>query len=111
MQLGTARFRGGRSDEAMAAFRAAAQIAREIDDAELLAAAAVGFEEACWRPGITDEGAVELLEEASAALGERRLGAARQAAGRAQPGARVHRPLRGELDRRARRDRHGAASR
>ncbi len=70
MQLGTARFRGGRSDDAMAAFRAAAQIAREIDDAELLAAAAVGFEEACWRPGITDEGAVELLEEASAALGE-----------------------------------------
>jgi DNA-binding CsgD family transcriptional regulator len=29
----------------------------------------VGFEEACWRPGITDEGAVELLEEASRALG------------------------------------------
>lgn len=68
MQLGTARFRGGSSDEAMAAFRAAAEIAREIDDAELLAAAAVGFEEACWRPGIIDEGAVELLEEASGAL-------------------------------------------
>ena len=68
MELGTARFRGGRSDEAMAAFRAAAQIARELGDAELLAAAAVGFEEACWRPGITDEGAVELLEEASAAF-------------------------------------------
>ena len=68
MELGTARFRSGRSDEAMAAFRAAAEIAREIHDAELLAAAAVGFEEACWRPGITDEGAVELLEEASEAL-------------------------------------------
>jgi DNA-binding CsgD family transcriptional regulator/tetratricopeptide (TPR) repeat protein len=68
MELGTARFRAGRSDEAIAAFRAAAEIAREIDDAELLAAAAVGFEEACWRPGITDEGAVELLEEASEAL-------------------------------------------
>ena len=36
----------------------------------LLATAAVGFEEACWRPGITDEGAVELLEEASLALGD-----------------------------------------
>jgi DNA-binding CsgD family transcriptional regulator/tetratricopeptide (TPR) repeat protein len=70
LELGTACFRAGRSDEAMAAFRAAAQIAREIDDARLLAAAAVGFEEACWRPGITDEGAVELLEEASLALGE-----------------------------------------
>ena len=32
--------------------------------------AAVGFEDACWRPGITDEGAVELLEEASATLGD-----------------------------------------
>ena len=53
----------------MEAFRAAAQIARDIGDATLLASAAVGFEEACWRPGITDEGAVELLEEASGALG------------------------------------------
>jgi DNA-binding CsgD family transcriptional regulator len=68
MELGTARFRAGRSDEAMAAFRAAAEIARETCDAELLTAAAVGFEEACWRPGITDQGAVELLEEAAEAL-------------------------------------------
>jgi len=69
LELGTARFRGGRSDEAMEAFRAAAQIARELGDAHVLATAAVGFEEACWRPGITDEGAVEMLEEASLALG------------------------------------------
>ena len=54
----------------MEAFRAAAQIARDIGDASLLATAAVGFEEACWRPGITDEGAAELLEEASLALGD-----------------------------------------
>ena len=40
--------------------------------AELLARAAIGFEDACWRPGIADQGAVELLEEALAALGERR---------------------------------------
>jgi DNA-binding CsgD family transcriptional regulator len=70
LELGTACFRAGRSDDAMAAFRAAAQIARTIGDAGLLATAAVGFEEACWRPGITDEGAVELLEEASLALGD-----------------------------------------
>ena len=70
IELGTARFRAGRSDDAMAAFGAAAEIARELGDAELLATAAVGFEEACWRPAITDAGAVELLEEASAALGE-----------------------------------------
>jgi DNA-binding CsgD family transcriptional regulator len=69
LELGKARFRGGRSDEAMEAFRAAAQIARELGDAHVLATAAVGFEEACWRPGITDEGAVEMLEEASLALG------------------------------------------
>ncbi|HEY2258733.1 MAG TPA: AAA family ATPase [Solirubrobacteraceae bacterium] len=69
-ELGTARFRAGRSDQAIAAFRTVAQIARDLGDAELLATAAVGFEEACWRPGIIDEGAVELLEEASQALGE-----------------------------------------
>jgi DNA-binding CsgD family transcriptional regulator/tetratricopeptide (TPR) repeat protein len=70
LALGAARFRAGRSDDAMAAFRSAAQIARALDDPELLARAAIGFEEACWRPGITDAGAVELLEEASRALGD-----------------------------------------
>jgi DNA-binding CsgD family transcriptional regulator/tetratricopeptide (TPR) repeat protein len=68
LELGTARFRAGRSDDAMDAFRGAAEIARSLGDAPMLAAAAVGFEEACWRPGITDEGAVELLTEASRAL-------------------------------------------
>jgi DNA-binding CsgD family transcriptional regulator/KaiC/GvpD/RAD55 family RecA-like ATPase len=70
LELGTARLRAGRSDDAMKAFRAAARIARELDDPHMLATAAVGFEEACWRPGITDAGAVELLEEASDALGD-----------------------------------------
>jgi DNA-binding CsgD family transcriptional regulator/tetratricopeptide (TPR) repeat protein len=68
LELGTARFRAGGSYDAMAAFRDAAQIGRDVQDPRLLARAAVGFEEACWRPGITDEGAVELLEEASRAL-------------------------------------------
>ncbi len=70
LELGTARFRGGRSDEAMGAFRAAAQIARDLGDPQMLATAAVGFENACWRPGLTDQSAFELLEEASLALGE-----------------------------------------
>jgi DNA-binding CsgD family transcriptional regulator len=70
LELGTARFRAGRSDDAMQSFRAAAQIARDHGDAQMLATAAVGFEEACWRPGITDEGAVELLEEALHALSD-----------------------------------------
>jgi DNA-binding CsgD family transcriptional regulator/tetratricopeptide (TPR) repeat protein/KaiC/GvpD/RAD55 family RecA-like ATPase len=69
LELGAARFRAGRSDGAMEAFQSAAQIGRDLDDAELLATAAVGFEDACWRPGITDQGAVGLLEEASRALG------------------------------------------
>jgi DNA-binding CsgD family transcriptional regulator/tetratricopeptide (TPR) repeat protein len=69
LELGTARFRAGASDVAIEAFGAAAQIARDIGNPSLLARAAVGFEEACWRPGITDEGSVELLEEASRALG------------------------------------------
>ena len=64
LELGTARFRGGRSDTAIVAFGAAAQIARELGDQQLLGTAAVGFEEACWRPAIHDAGAVELLEEA-----------------------------------------------
>ncbi len=70
LELGEARFRAGRSDAALDAYRAAAQIAREVDDAELLARSAIGFEDACWRPGITDEGAVELLEEADRALAD-----------------------------------------
>jgi len=41
-----------------------------LGDTDMLATAAIGFEEACWRPGITDAGAVELLEEASLALGD-----------------------------------------
>src|SRR5262249_53995241 len=68
--LGIARVRGGRSDDAMQAYRAAAQIARELGDPRMLATAAVGFREAWWRPGIIDEGAVELLEEASRELGD-----------------------------------------
>ena len=70
LELGVARMRAGGSYDAIEAFRTAAQIARDIGDPNLLAAAASGFEEACSRPGITDEGAVELLEEASVALGE-----------------------------------------
>ncbi len=69
LELGTARFRAGGSYDAMEAFRAAAETGRNLGDPDLLARAAVGFEESCWRPGITDEGAVDLLEEASRALG------------------------------------------
>ena len=69
LELGRAGHRAGASVEALDAFRQAATLARERGDAQLLARAAIGHEEACWRPGMTDQGAVELLEEAAAALG------------------------------------------
>jgi DNA-binding CsgD family transcriptional regulator/tetratricopeptide (TPR) repeat protein len=70
VELGYACHRGGKALDALDAFKAAADIARDLDDAELLARAAIGFEEACWRPGLADQGAVELLEEAAATLGD-----------------------------------------
>ena len=69
LELGYACHRAGRSTDALDAFRETAQIARTLGDPELLARAAIGFEEACWRPAIHDAGAVELLEEAVAAVG------------------------------------------
>lgn len=69
LELGYACHRGGRPLDALAAFRDAASVARALEDVGLLARAAIGFEEACWRPAIVDEGAVELLEEAVAAVG------------------------------------------
>lgn len=74
LELGDACHRAGRSLDALAAFREAAEVARELGDAELLARAAIGFEEACWRPAIHDAGAIELLEEAVAAVGPEQSG-------------------------------------
>jgi DNA-binding CsgD family transcriptional regulator/tetratricopeptide (TPR) repeat protein len=68
LELGDASHRGGKAGDALDAFRAAADIARELNDARLLARAAIGFEDACWRPGMADQGAVQLLEDAAAAL-------------------------------------------
>ena len=68
LDLGTALFRAGRSLDSLQSFRQAAEIARDLGEGELLARAAIGFETTCWRPGLTDEGARELLQEASAAL-------------------------------------------
>jgi DNA-binding CsgD family transcriptional regulator/tetratricopeptide (TPR) repeat protein len=68
LDLGTALFRAGRSLDSLQSFRQAAEIARDLGEGKLLARAAIGFETSCWRPGLTDEGARELLQEASAAL-------------------------------------------
>jgi DNA-binding CsgD family transcriptional regulator/tetratricopeptide (TPR) repeat protein len=69
LELGFASHRAGAALAATEAFTRAAALAREGGDAALLARAAIGHEEACWRPGITDRGAVALLEEAATALG------------------------------------------
>jgi DNA-binding CsgD family transcriptional regulator/tetratricopeptide (TPR) repeat protein len=69
LELGTTRHKAGSALDAREALASAAQIGRELADAELLARAAARYEEASWRPGMV-RGAVELLEEAAAALGE-----------------------------------------
>ena len=70
LELGMARHRAGRAVDALAAFSTSAEIAGDLGDAELLARAAIGYEDACWRPVITDRLAVELLERAAVALGD-----------------------------------------
>jgi DNA-binding CsgD family transcriptional regulator len=70
LELGWASYRAGKEPDALEAFSAAAGIAREQGSAGLLARAAIGYEDACWRPGLADRESAELLEEALAALGE-----------------------------------------
>ena len=50
LDLGGACHRAGRALDALEAFTAAADIARELGNAELLARAAIGYEAASWRP-------------------------------------------------------------
>ena len=69
LQLGDACHRAGSAAGALDAFSATAELARTLGDPELLARAASGFEEACWRPAIHDGSSVALLDEAAAALG------------------------------------------
>jgi DNA-binding SARP family transcriptional activator/tetratricopeptide (TPR) repeat protein len=59
----------GRPAEALESFATAAAAARVCGDDALQARAAIGFETACWRPGIDDPRAVALLREAALGLG------------------------------------------
>jgi DNA-binding CsgD family transcriptional regulator/tetratricopeptide (TPR) repeat protein len=70
LEFGAASHLAGHAEDALDAYLGTAAIARETGDAELLATAAIGFENACWRPAIIDRGAPELLEEAADALGD-----------------------------------------
>ena len=71
VELGMACYRAGRGSEALTAFRAAADIARDLGDAELFARAGVGYENACWRMSAVDAGALTLLDEADEVLDPR----------------------------------------
>jgi DNA-binding CsgD family transcriptional regulator/tetratricopeptide (TPR) repeat protein len=67
-RLGDALHRAGDTEAAIESFVRAAALAREAGDDQALAHAAAAFEEACWRPGIVDRRALELLEEAARRL-------------------------------------------
>ncbi len=69
--LGEAYFRAGQSNGALDAYLEVAEIARELEDGELFANAAIGFENACWRMGAVDVEALDLLTEASSRLDPR----------------------------------------
>ncbi|MGA8352761.1 MAG: AAA family ATPase [Solirubrobacteraceae bacterium] len=68
LELGAASHRAGKATDALDAFASAAEIARALDSGTLLARAAIGYEDACWRPGVIRPDAIELLEEALAAV-------------------------------------------
>jgi DNA-binding CsgD family transcriptional regulator/tetratricopeptide (TPR) repeat protein len=68
LELGAASHRAGKATDALDAFASAAEIARALDSGTLLARAAIGYEEACWRPGVIRPDATQLLEEALAAI-------------------------------------------
>jgi DNA-binding CsgD family transcriptional regulator/tetratricopeptide (TPR) repeat protein len=70
LRLGDARHRAGHADAALEAFSGAADLARVLGDADVLARAAIGFEEAAWRPAMHEAESIDRLEEAAAALGE-----------------------------------------
>jgi DNA-binding CsgD family transcriptional regulator len=63
--LGTALYRAGTALDSLGPLREAAGIARGLGSGELLARAAIAFENACSRPPLEDQGAIALLEEAS----------------------------------------------
>jgi DNA-binding CsgD family transcriptional regulator/tetratricopeptide (TPR) repeat protein len=66
LELGAASHRAGKATDSLDAFASAAEIARALDSGDLLARAAIGYEDACWRPGVIRPDAIELLEEALA---------------------------------------------
>ena len=68
--LGEAQTKAGEVSQAIEILRQAAESARQLGSPESLAHAAMGFEEATWRPGLPGGAAVHLLAMALEALGE-----------------------------------------
>jgi len=70
LALGTAQCRAGEYGESRATFSSAAASARRHGSAEDLAHAALGYEEASWRPGLSGTSACRVLQDAGAAVGD-----------------------------------------
>jgi len=70
LALGEAQTKAGDFSQASTTFQRAADLARTLEAPELLAHAAIGFQEARWRPGLPGEPAVRCLEEALHVLPE-----------------------------------------
>lgn len=70
ISLGDAQSRSGDYPNAMSSFSQAANVARGLGASEELAHAALGFEDASWRPGTFGGPAVTLLKEALGVLGQ-----------------------------------------
>ncbi|MCI0859064.1 MAG: protein kinase [Chloroflexi bacterium] len=70
LALGEAQQKAGDYSEAMGSFSQAADIAVALGLPDNLAIAAIGFEDASWRPGLPGAPAVRLLEAAQSAMTE-----------------------------------------
>ena len=70
LALGEAQRKAGDVPHALDTFQRAADIARTLAAPEVLAAAALGFEEASWRPGLPGDAAAQLLTDALDRLGK-----------------------------------------
>lgn len=68
LALGTSQYRAGAYVTAMTTFQSAAGNAANRDAGEELARAALGYEEASWRPGLPGTTACQLLRDALAAI-------------------------------------------
>jgi DNA-binding CsgD family transcriptional regulator/tetratricopeptide (TPR) repeat protein len=64
LELGTAHYRAGHSGDSLKVFMEVAETARRLNDAELLARAAIGIENAQWRVSMFRESTTEVLQEA-----------------------------------------------